>query len=379
MKEDRKQGSFLKQVSDHIAARCISLRCVISTAGRHLFQVILKISQSLRSFEITPFVFREALVLVLLFSAVGITCAETVTYKDKLGRTVSVPLPIKRAVFFQTYELIPTLGIWDKVVGIGRYAYTNDLMKAAKPDIERAIPSAGSGIDINMEELLKMKPDIVITWTSRPEQVSFMEAKGLRVIAVYPESLSELNEVMEVHGKIFKKEKEIKRTIAAMDSIFGIIKKRVAKIPAGKKQKIIWISSRPNSVAGRIGVTNDILTMIGGINPASSIPQRTADVPIERIIEWNPDVIFIWGNAKYSAEDILKNPQWRYINAVKSGRVFKAPEWSTWSPRLSLIALWMAMKTYPQQFGDVNFDATSDVFHRKVFGMPYRMVHKIEN
>lgn len=305
--------------------------------------------------------------------------AETVTYKDKLGRTVSVPLPIKRAVFFQTYELIPTLGIWDKVVGIGRYAYANDLIKAVKPDIEQTIPSAGSGIDVNMEVLLKLKPDIVITWTSRPEQVSFMEKKGLRVIAVYPESISELYEVMECHGKIFKKEKEIKRTIAAMDGIFGMIKKRVSKIPAGKKQKVLWIGSRPNAVAGRIGVTNDILTMIGGINPASSIPQRNADVSIERIIEWNPDVIFIWGNAKYTAEDILKNPQWRSINAVKSRRVFKAPEWSTWSPRLSLVALWMAMKTYPQHCRGIHFDATADVFYRKVFGIPYRMVHRIEN
>jgi len=60
-----------------------------------------------------------------------------VIYKDKLDRTVSIPLPVKRAVFFQTYELIPALGIWNRVVGIGRYAYNNDLMKAAMPDIRK--------------------------------------------------------------------------------------------------------------------------------------------------------------------------------------------------------------------------------------------------
>ncbi|HET6460666.1 MAG TPA: ABC transporter substrate-binding protein [Syntrophales bacterium] len=318
------------------------------------------------------------ILLSFVFSAAALH-AETITYKDKLGRTVSVSLPVRRAVFFQTYELIPALGVWDKVVGIGRYAYTNDLMKAARPDIEKTVPSAGSGIDINMEALLKLKPDIVITWTSRPEQVRFMEEKGLRVIAVYPDSLSELYEVMEFHGKIFEKEKEIKRTIVSMDGIFSSIKKRVAKIQPDKRQKVLWISSRPNSVACHIGVTNDILTMIGGINPASSIPQRNADVSIERIIEWNPDVIFIWGNAKYNPQDIMRNPQWRSINAVRSGRVFKAPEWSTWSPRLAPVALWMAMKTYPQHFRDINFDATADVFYKKVYGISYRMVARIEN
>jgi len=326
--------------------------------------------------------FTRLLFIFVLFPvllSVSVLHAEVITYKDKLGRTVSITLPIKRAVFFQTYELIPALGIWDKVVGIGRYAYTNDLMKASKPDIEKTVPSAGSGIDVNIEALLKSKPDIVITWTSRPEQVRFMEEKGIRVIAVYPDSLAELYEVMEFHGKIFEKKKEIKRTIADMNAIFSVIKKRVAKIPASGRQKVLWISSRPNSVACRIGVTNDILTMIGGINPASLIPQRNADVSIERIIEWNPDVIFIWGNAKYNAQDIIRNPQWRSINAVKSGRVFKAPEWSTWSPRLAPVALWMAMKTYPERFRDINFDATADLFYKKVFGIPYRMVARIEN
>ena len=316
--------------------------------------------------------------LPFVFSAAALH-AETITYKDKLGRTVSVPLPVRRAVFFQTYELIPVLGIWDKVVGIGRYAYANDLMKASKPDIEKTIPSAGSGIDVNMEALLKLKPDIVITWTSRPEQVRFIEEKGLLVITVYPDSLSELYGVMEFHGKVFEKDKEIKRAIADMNGIFGTIKKRVSKIPAARRQKVLWLGSRPNSVACRIGVTNDILNMIGGINPAASIEQRNADVSLERIIEWNPDVIFIWGNAKYNTGDILSNPQWRSISAVRSRRVYKAPEWSTWSPRLAPIALWMAMKTYPQQFRDINFDAAADVFYRKVFGIPYRMVARIEN
>ncbi|HVO66686.1 MAG TPA: ABC transporter substrate-binding protein [Syntrophales bacterium] len=322
-----------------------------------------------------------SLAVILLFFAflAPEVCAESLTYKDKIGRIVSIPVPVRRAVFFQTYELIPVLGIWDKVVGIGRYAYTNDLMKAVKPDIERTIPSAGSGIDVNMEALLKLKPDLVITWTSRPEQVRFMEDRGLSVIAVYPDSLAELYGVMEFHGKVFEKEKEIKRTVAHMEDIFGSIKKKVARIPADKKQKVLWLSSRPNAVAGRIGVTNDILKMIGGINPASSIEQRTADVSIERIIEWNPDVIFIWGNAKYNAQDILKNPQWRSINAVRSGRVYKAPEWSTWSPRLAPIALWMAMKTYPERFRDVNFNVIADAFYKKVYGIPYRTVATIEN
>lgn len=305
--------------------------------------------------------------------------AETLTYKDKLGRTVSIPLPVKRAVFFQTYEVIPALGIWGNVVGIGRYAYNNDLMKAVKPDIEKTIPSAGSGTDINMEALLRLQPDLVITWTANPENVRFMEERGIRVVSIYPESLTELNETMVFQGKVFGKEKKARQIIASMESIFSDIKKRVAPIPAAKKQKVLWVGSRPNAVACRIGVNNDIITMIGGVNPAAIINQRNADVPVERIIAWNPDVIFIWGNATYNARDILNNPQWQAIKAIRSGRVYKAPEWSTWSPRLAPIALWMAMKTYPAQFRDINYFARADQFYKKTFGISYDKVNKIEN
>ena len=98
---------------------------------------------------------------------------------------------------------------------------------------------------------------------------------------------------------------------------------------------------------------------MGGMNPAATIPQTSLDVSMEQIVAWNPDVIFIWGYAGYTAESILGNPQWRSVTAVKQGKVYKAPLWSTWSPRVAPIVLWMAMKTYPESFSDV--DAESDV------------------
>lgn len=316
-------------------------------------------------------------ILMVLMVAATLEAA-TITYTDKMGRVVTVPVPVNRAVFFLTYELIPALGIWDKVIGIGRWAYDNDLMKAVKPDIKKTIPSAGSGSDVNIEALLKLKPDIVITWTFKPETVRFMEEKGLRVIAIYPESLSELYDVMRLHGRIFNREDRMEQAISEMERIFKLIKERVSKIPDNKRKKVLWLGGKPTSVACGIGVQNDVFTLIGGINPASHILQRNADIPMERIIAWDPDVIFIWGNASYKARDVLNSQQWRFIKAVKEGKVYKAPEWSTWSPRLAPIALWMAAKTYPEHFRDINLEKVTDEFYRNVFGISYSKVKKFE-
>ncbi|MCX8118456.1 MAG: ABC transporter substrate-binding protein [Desulfobacterota bacterium] len=316
--------------------------------------------------------------LLFLGVMVGAVHATTITYSDKLGRPVTVSVPVKRAVFLISYELIPVLDVWTNVVGISRHAYQNDLMKATRPDIERSIPSAGSGIDINIEALLRLRPDVVITWAYKPEAIRFMEEKGLKVISIYPETLAELYEVMRLHGRLFKKEGRIEETIGRMEEIFRLVRERVSNIPVNQRRKVLWLGGRPTSIAGAIGLTNDIFMMIGGANPASSIPQRNVDVSLERIIGWDPDVIFIWGNARYQSSDILNNPQWRTIKAVKEKRVYKAPDWSTWSPRLAPVALWMAKKVYPERFQEVDPERVSDEFHKKVFGVPYARLNKFD-
>ncbi|MGD0229357.1 MAG: ABC transporter substrate-binding protein [Syntrophorhabdales bacterium] len=309
-----------------------------------------------------------AALLVLSGGRAASASPASVTYKDKLGRSVTVPVPVKRAVFLISYELVPVLGVWDRVAGVGRWAYDNDLMKAAKPDI-RSIPSVGNGTDINMEALLRLKPDLVITWTFKPELVRFMEERGLPVIAIYPESLSELYDVMRLHGRLFQREARVERAIGEMEGLFRIIRERVGHIPEGRRKKVLHIGTKPTSVSGAVGITNEMITLIGAHNPASVLRQRNIDVPIEKIIAWNPDVIVIWGNARYGASDLTGDPQWRLIPAVRKGQVYKAPEWSTWSPRLAPVTLWMAAVTYPERFRDVDMDKVVDGFDRKVFGV----------
>ena len=304
--------------------------------------------------------------------------AASLTYKDKMGRTVTIRTPVKRAVLYETYELLPVTGAWDQVAGISRYAWDNDLLMALKPDLLRRIPAVGSAMDTNAETLLKLKPDVVLTWVVDPQVVRFLEQKGLPVIAVYPESVPELYDVMRMEGKLFGREKKVETAIARMEEIFSLIRSRTAGIPAGRRKKALYLTGKPTKVNGRIGVTNDLFNMIGLDNAGREINERSAEVSLERIISWNPDLIFIWGSARYSAADLINNPQWRYITAIRNRDVHKEPKWGTWSPRLAPIALWMAATAYPERFRDLDLNKTIDRFYRDVYGIPYAKVRQIE-
>lgn len=320
-----------------------------------------------------------AAAVIVFFLLVAAAAAETITFKDKLGRTVDIRLPVRRAVFFETYELTAALGVWDRIVGISRYAYGNDLILAMKPDIARTIPSAGSGFDVNIETLLRFRPELVVTWTFNPESIRFMEEKGLKVVALYPESIDELYEAMRLQGRLFGKEKKVELCIARMKKMFTFIGERCRKVPLQKRKKVIWLGGKQTTVSGSRGINNDLIVLAGGVNPGAALMERSLDVSMERIVAWNPEVIFIWGGAKYSSDDLLRSSQWRHVAAIRKGRVYKAPKWGTWSPRLAVVALWMAMKTYPDEFRDVNFDKTADDFYRAVYGIPYRSVNRIED
>lgn len=300
--------------------------------------------------------------------------ADTVTFCDSLGRTVHISVPVSRAVIFQTYELIPALGIWHRVVGVGRSALDNDLMMAAAPDAARELASAGSGVDVNIEALLSLKPDLVITWAIRPGTVRFIEGKGLNVIGVSPDNLAGLYEVMRLHGKLFDKANRVEAVIEAMEKVFTHVRTHVSGIPFERRKKILWLYGKPTQVAAGMSIPDSLITLAGGINPAAGIPRTSAHVSLEQIVAWNPDVIFIWGYAGYSAESLLESTPWQCIKAVREGQVHKAPRWSNWSPRIAPVALWMAMTTYPDLFKGINAERSFDGFYQEVYGIPYAKV-----
>lgn len=318
---------------------------------------------------------------IALFAVVLVAAtahAATVTCTDKLGRTVNVPVPVKRAVFLQTSEMIPALGIWDHVVGLGRHTYKNDLLTAAKPELGRVIPEVGTGTSVNVEVLLALRPDLVITWTIKPENVKFMEARKLRVLAEYPESVAEVYEVMRLYGALFDKRERSEAVIRAMEKTLHLVRDKISKIPREGRRKVLWLGRTSTSVSCGIGLSSEMMEFAGGTNPASSLRRGSTNVSMEQIISWDPEVIFVWGYAHYTTEDILNSPQWRSITAVRKGKVYKAPRWSTWSPRVAPLVLWMAATIYPESFLEVNPEKMIDDFYREVFGIPYEKVKKVE-
>jgi len=311
---------------------------------------------------------RSIVCMALLVGLLGTTApAGSFSVKDKLGCEMEIAPPLRRVVFLSLYELIPVLDLWDRAVGINRWAFQSELLEGF-PQLA-AIPSVGTADQVNVETLLALRPDLVVTWPYKPEGVEFIRKKGIKTLAVDPESLDELYEVLELCGRLFQKEERAAEVLSRMEEVFQLVKSRTSDIPADRKKKVLWLWRKPVTVSGNGGIQSELTHMAGAVNAAEKLPLRYSDVSMEVILAWNPDVIFIWGSAKYGAGDLKNNSQWRTVRAVREGKVFKAPSWSTWSPAAAVLALWMARNIYPERFEGMPLEDTAGEFFLKCYGI----------
>jgi len=302
-------------------------------------------------------------------------CASEIAYRDKLGRTVLIETPLRRAAMFQLYDFLPPLNAWGQVSCLAYYCRKDRVMMATNPaEVMRLSDGMGSAANLNIEKLIRLKPDLVVTWSSDSQQVDYIDRCGLKVISIFPESLNELYGLMDLMGQLFERKTAMAATKKQMQAAFALIHERVAPVPRSKRQRVLWLSTRPTTVIAGQGLNNELIRLIGGVNVAGAIQDRTAQVSLERIIKWNPDVVFILGRADYDAADLLRNPQWRTLRAVRSGRVYKLPNWISWSPMIAPTAMWMAVRAYPKQFSDIEINAWVDRFCRQVYGVGLKSI-----
>ncbi len=91
---------------------------------------------------------------------------------------------------------------------------------------------------------------------------------------------------------------------------------------------------------------------------------------METLVSLNPQVVLIWGSASYGPDDLLTDPKWQTIEAIKTRRVFKASRASTWSPRVVSLAWWIARCFYPESISEEEAQADINQFFQKCFGIP---------
>ncbi|NHW23722.1 MAG: ABC transporter substrate-binding protein [Archaeoglobales archaeon] len=266
-------------------------------------------------------------VVSILFLTFLIDSAFALTIIDSAGRAVEIE-KAERIVCLSTdcLEAVIILGEKERIVGLG----TNALQKPFSPNVV----DVGKWSDPNIEAIVSLNPDIVITYVQWPEREKLEEKLGGTGIKVVRLDFYKINTIFDefvVLGKILGKEERAKEIAEYWKSQLDLIKSRTEGL---KKVKVYWESYSDYSAAGGGTGWNDIIQIAGGENVfgnESGYPK----VDAEKIIAKNPDVFiksvsssafqpYRANNSKIAEfyEKLISRPEINQTAAGKNGRVY---------------------------------------------------------
>jgi len=242
-------------------------------------------------------------------------------FVDDTGVTVEVPAQIDRIISLapSITEILFELGVGDKIVG--RDSGSNHPSEAQNIEIV----STYEGVD--MEKIVAAEPDIILMDKtldlSEANYNKFLEQE-ITVFRVYPRSLQDVLDNIDMLGKITWTELEAKVLVDDLENRVTDVRSRTTLNP-----KVLHVIYFDGSSSPWVGTTStfsgDLIEIAGGTAAVSDNSGKTIEFPIEKLIELNPDIILTSQDQTWptiSRESILNDEILEDLNAVKNNQVF---------------------------------------------------------
>ncbi len=316
---------------------------------------------------------------LLLAVASLATLAGARTITDIAGRKVELPEVVNRVAdpWHANNAMVLMLGGADKIVATSNQAARQPWLRRLYPriaDVPVAFNEAGDG---NIETLAAVHPDVVLMaygGGALPRWLAKTDALHIPVVLMPNTSLADLKVTALMTGDVLGGDsaKTAREFVHYFDANIARVERVTSTIPQAERVKVLHTASNGIfSIDGRDTLVDDWIRVAGGVN-AATITGNVRTVGIEQILAWNPDVIIV-GNSTNDAgrRQILEDPRWREVKAVKEGRVYTNPVgaylWDRHSAESSLQVLWAAKTLYPARFADLDIEKETREFYARFF------------
>ncbi|MCX7913999.1 MAG: ABC transporter substrate-binding protein [Thermodesulfovibrionales bacterium] len=330
------------------------------------------------------FIYCALLILIVSFDPSLATSSPEIRVKDFRGKELHFQKPVSRIVCLieSALSALYMLGQKDKIVAIPTNVYTGDVFSYYARLDERIknkkLPAPGNWEFVNIESVVSIRPDIVIIWSKQTETIRALEERGIPVFGVFISNFEDVYKEVSLLGKLIGEEKRADELIRYTREEVAKFQKRTQKIPETIKKKAYFMWAHgPLHTSCKQSSVNDLLTIAGCIN-VCPYPDEHVVVSIEKILKWNPDIIIMWVNDKKDPLDILKDSQWKNINAVKNGKVFELPEvflYDLWTLKFQYAIKIVAKWAYPEFFKDIDLTKEKDRMLRMLYLNKLANVH----
>lgn len=334
-----------------------------------------------------------AVVMVLSFAACGKEPAPApqpeptsdvtypVTVKDMAGREVTLEKQPERIVsgYYISSSACIALGLTDKMVGIEDKSAKRPIYKLAAPALID-LPNVGSAKAFDLEACIATEPDLVILPMKQKDTAQTLQEMGIATLLVLPESHEQLIEMFTLIGTATNTVKQAEKLISYYNTKLSAVTELTRDIPDDEKP-VVYLGSTGDILrtAPREMYQASLITTAGGKNAGDMLEGSSwTDIDNETFLTMNPDIIviptdnFAVSSPDYTAEDVMNNPTFSDVTAVKNGAVYQMPvgyeAWDSPVPSGILGTLWMLKTLHPELYPAEQFAADVNEFYTVFYG-----------
>jgi iron complex transport system substrate-binding protein len=312
--------------------------------------------------------------------------AETRPITDMAGRQVVVPKTITKVhtdwsiLSYLVYAVAPDL------LAAVNAPFTEEQKKLLSPAV-RQLPVVGgffgTGRVGGLESLMNVKPDLVLAEMSenlalnRPAEER-LASVGIPVVYVKLDTVDDYPAAISFLGTLLGRETRARTLSTYGQNVLSDIARTARALPEGRRPRVYYAEGPTGLLTEcHTSLHAELIALTGAVNvhhcSEGLVKVKGKErVNLEQVLLYDPDVIIVAEPEFY--ESVGKDPRWRSIKAVKSGRVHLIPRllfnWFDRPPSfMRLLGVqWVMWRLYPEAYR-VEIEAEARKFYRLFLGL----------
>ena len=241
-----------------------------------------------------------------------------VTLTDDEGTSVTIDAEPQKIVSLTpaATETLFALGLGDRVVGRAQDVFNF-------PPEAASIPEVAVYDTVDVEKVVGLEPDLVIAggnFFTKPEAIDQLRSLDVPVVVLYAPDIETVSTDIETIGAATGTLTEAQAITDRIASEFTAVGDAVAGLP---KPRVFYELDATGAIYGPSddSFLAEMIELAGGDPITTGSPDKY-DIPIERLITEDPEVILL-ADAPFGVkpEDVAKRPGWSAMTAVKDGDI----------------------------------------------------------
>jgi iron complex transport system substrate-binding protein len=233
-----------------------------------------------------------------------------------------------RASASRIVSLVPALTEMLFAIGAGPQVIAVSSFDEFPPQV-KSLPRVGALLDPDMERILALRPDLVLSYGSQTDVQAQLARANIRVFSYRHAGLNGIFTTLKDLGAAVGRPADAERLARDIRGGLDAIQARVRGRPKPKTLLVFErdpASLRSVYVSGGVGFLHDMLGIAGGVNVFADVARESVQPSIETMLARSPEVILeVRATGLLAAADVTQAKRvWgalASVPAVKQGRI----------------------------------------------------------